>query len=416
MRDFFRVRLLPGVAIMGVGLSSWAVADAPKALKAPPSEVNEATTASAPSTHLEVPAGTDVKITIEVLSKTQTPAPAAAPPAEPPVGGPPLIPHPSEVPPTDPIWAIERIKPMPLAPIPDDPPPHEGAMIELPYTVEPADLLVVEVIEALPGRPISGERLVRPDGTISLGFYGDLHVRGLTVSQIKAKVILHLRRTLPDEVLGLIEVDPEGKPLVIEPKDSKSVFVEVTAYNSKNYFVQGDVAAPGKLPHTGNETVLDALNYGGGVVATADAKNIRLVRPARASKPARVYKVDLEGIRERGEIEKNYQLFPGDRLIVGRNPVVTTTLEVDRLAAPIQTAINTILQGSFATRSLMQTATSTGTGSAMTITPEQREALIKEWVDFWWKAASRPDGAVLDEKTFREALMRALNPPAPEKK
>ena len=48
------------------------------------------------------------------------------------------------------------------------------------YVVEPPDLLVVEVLEALPGRPISGERLVRPDGKISLGFYGDLYVAGLT--------------------------------------------------------------------------------------------------------------------------------------------------------------------------------------------------------------------------------------------
>ena len=38
-----------------------------------------------------------------------------------------------------------------------------------------------------PARPISGERLVRPDGTISLGFYGDLYVSGLTLSEIKTK-------------------------------------------------------------------------------------------------------------------------------------------------------------------------------------------------------------------------------------
>src|SRR5947207_1623087 len=66
--------------------------------------------------------------------------------------------------------AEAAIKPLPLTPIPDDPPPHEGAMINLPFTIEPPDLLIVEVLEALPGRRITGERLVRPDGTISLGF------------------------------------------------------------------------------------------------------------------------------------------------------------------------------------------------------------------------------------------------------
>ena len=103
------------------------------------------------------------------------------------------------------------LKPHPEPPIPDDPPPHEGAMIDAPeYVIEPPDLVLVEVLEALPGRPISGERLVRHDGTISLGFYGDVHVRGLTVTQAKVKIIKHLRRFLTDEVLGLIEPNPES--------------------------------------------------------------------------------------------------------------------------------------------------------------------------------------------------------------
>ena len=187
---------------------------------------------------------------------------------------------------------MESIKPIPLPPIPDDPPPHEGAMIELPYPVEPPDLITIEVLEALPGRPISGERLVRPDGTISLSFYGEIYVRGLTPTQIKEKVILHLRKFIPDEVLGLIEQDENGDWHDLEPKDSNRVFVDVTAYNSKNYFIQGDVAAPGKLPWTGNETVLDALNYAGGFIPIADPENIRLVRPGRDGKPPRVYPVD----------------------------------------------------------------------------------------------------------------------------
>ena len=30
---------------------------------------------------------------------------------------------------------------------------------------------------------------MRPDGTINLGFYGDLHVAGLTLSEIEAKML-----------------------------------------------------------------------------------------------------------------------------------------------------------------------------------------------------------------------------------
>ena len=46
-------------------------------------------------------------------------------------------------------------------------PPASKGRSEFAHIIEPPDLLLVEVLEALPGRPISGERLVRPDGTIS---------------------------------------------------------------------------------------------------------------------------------------------------------------------------------------------------------------------------------------------------------
>jgi polysaccharide export outer membrane protein len=216
--------------------------------------------------------------------------------------------------------AIEKVKPLPLGLIPDNPPPHEGAMIDLPHVVDPTDLIIVEVLEALPGRPISGERLVRPDGKICLGFYGEVHVRGLTVRQVKEKIVLHLRRFLPDEVLGIVETNDEGQWQEVAPGDSSRVFVDVTGYNSKNYFIQGDVACPGKLPCTGNDTVLDALNHAGGLIASADSANIRLIRPARGGRPARVYRVDHEAILEHGECATNYQLFPGDRIVVGRRP------------------------------------------------------------------------------------------------
>jgi protein involved in polysaccharide export with SLBB domain len=295
MKAFRPAPRMLATAFLGLSAGSAAWADPP-----PPSP-----------TRLEVPAGSEVKITIEIVNKPDA-SPAAAP----------AQPAPAEIDPvpesTLPADAIEKIKPLPLLPIPDDPPPHDGAFLDLPYVVEPPDLLTIEVLEALPGRPISGERLVRADGTICLGFYGDVYVRGLTISQVKEKIVLHLRKHLIDEVIGIVAMNGEGKWQEVAPKDSDRVFVDVTAYNSKNYFIQGDVAAPGKLPHTGKETVLDALNYAGGFIPSADPNNIKLVRPARGGKPARVYKVDYDAILERGEKEKNYQLFPDDRIIVGR--------------------------------------------------------------------------------------------------
>ncbi len=454
--------------------------------------------------------------------------------------------------------AAYDLTPQPLAPIPDNPPPHEGAMIGLAHVVEPPDLVLVEVLEALPGRPISGERLVRPDGTISLGFYGDVEVVGLTVAQVKVAIIKHLRRFLTGDALGLrlfdmdempcppppspgaaggpadplrlepleprkpsfrsqprpqpalpsppesprksgfrtgsdgmeprsssyrprttnrrvharsvsrhvanaivpvrpvrtqsvleeaqdeakpaqpsnqikipagakgritITIDVDGQTAspaeqilaappsqsaddvrraIIVPEKSASVFVDVTAYNSKNYYVLGDVLITGKLPWTGNETVLDALQFAGNLLPSAEPKDIRLVRPARGGKAARVYKVDLDAIQNKGDVTTNFQIFPNDRLIVGRNEIVKKTVEIDRLNAPIQSITGSILQEAFTLRAIQNA------------TADNREELLKELVDFWAKELSRTDGVKFDEQTLRDALMRKMKlTPAP---
>ncbi len=213
------------------------------------------------------------------------------------------------------------IKPEPLPEIPHAPAPHEGHMLDYPRRISPPDLLVVEVLEALPGRPITGERLVRPDGTICLDFYGDIHVRGLTTTQAKAKILLHLRQYINDESLGLVGNDPDTQERVfIKPEDSSRVVVNITAYNSAVYYIQGEVHVPGRLPCTGNDTVLDAINYAGGLTPEADPSRFKLIRPDRDGHPARVFSIDLEGITERGDSAANLQLFPGDRLFVGGTP------------------------------------------------------------------------------------------------
>jgi polysaccharide biosynthesis/export protein len=197
------------------------------------------------------------------------------------------------------------------------------------YVVEPPDLLIVEVLEALPGRPISGERLVRPDGKISLGFYSDVYVAGLTIPQVKEKIILHLQKYLVDEVLGLIELTEDGEPVIDpatkkpklgDPKDSDRVFVDVTAYNSKNYYIQGSVTEAGRFPITGRETVLDGINLAGGMTAEADHKKVVLYRPPSRGGELQALPVDVDQIMMGDDLSTNYQLLAGDRLVVPRSP------------------------------------------------------------------------------------------------
>ncbi len=103
-----------------------------------------------------------------------------------------------------------------------------------PERFKPGDILVVEVLQALPGRPISGERIVRPDGTLSLGFYGDIRVAGLTSREVKEAVIAHLRKHLTDEALGLESQDEQGKNVPIAPADSDRVFVDEAGWSGSS--------------------------------------------------------------------------------------------------------------------------------------------------------------------------------------
>ncbi|GAC1312460.1 MAG: hypothetical protein NVSMB14_14340 [Isosphaeraceae bacterium] len=228
---------------------------------------------------------------------------------------------PENQPPFDPK-DVEAIRPTPH-PIPDNPPPHEGAMIVYPQIIGASDVLNVTVYTALPGRPLEGGRLVQADGTINLGYYGIVKVNGLTLEQAKRKIVAHLRQFMPDEPLGLLAfddrgepiVDKEGKPVMVAAENSQRVSVAFGTNASKVFYVQGQVKTTGRFPYTGNETVLDALSYAGGLTEDAEGSGLKLVRPARDGKPTKILSIYYNDLLN-GEVDHNYQIFPGDRLIV----------------------------------------------------------------------------------------------------
>jgi hypothetical protein len=51
------------------------------------------------------------------------------------------------------------------------------------------------------------------------------------------------------------------------------------------------------------------------------------------------------------------------------------------------------------------------------LSPAQRDALLKNWSEFLWSISSKEGGAMLDERAFREAMMKKLSStPIPEPK
>src|SRR5262249_10818208 len=102
--------------------------------------------------------------------------------------------------------------------------PREQDKMSLPlYVVEPPDILLIRAspsVLAPVGAPLDGQHLVRPDGFLNLGVYGDVYVAGLTLDAVR------------DAVAAQILVRTGNKDLTPE-KVKLELQVDVLAYNSK---------------------------------------------------------------------------------------------------------------------------------------------------------------------------------------
>jgi len=127
------------------------------------------------------------------------------------------------------------------------------------------------------------------------------------------------------------------------------VSVDVYAYNSKFYYVITDFAGSGeqvvRLPHTGNETVLDSVSLVGGLSAVS-SKKIWVARPAPTDcGNDQILPVDWCGITRRGQVKTNYQLMPYDRVYILGQPLTKVDTYMARVLAPINRALGAALLG-----------------------------------------------------------------------
>jgi len=187
--------------------------------------------------------------------------------------------------------------------------PHQPKELEMvsmpPYVIEPPDELEISVRPASVEIPLTSVT-VQADGVVDLGFVGDVYLAGLTLADAERKIAEHL--------------EPIARNKQIKDPIDVSVRL-VNGSQSKYYYVLGVVTTQGRFPIIGNETVLDAI-LTAGLLAKSQPEKAYLVRPHPMNGQDQILSIDWDGIKNRGDTTTNYQLFPGDRLIVpgGRPP------------------------------------------------------------------------------------------------
>jgi len=192
---------------------------------------------------------------------------------------------------------------------------------------------------------ITGEHLIRPDGTVSLGVYGNVYVNGLTLDEIKAEVEKHLLQFMHN---------PE-------------VVVDVLAYNSKVVYIVADGGGSGqsvvRVPFTGNETVLDVMSQVDGLSEVAAANNMWVARPGpHGSDVAQKMFVDWRGITEDAVTTTNYQLMPGDRIFIRADPLIAADSFIAKVTVPVSRLFGSVLLGNGTVMSIKRGANNNNGG------------------------------------------------------
>ncbi len=134
------------------------------------------------------------------------------------------------------------------------------------YELGPADIVRVTVWH---NAELSGDAIVRPDGTITLPLIGDLRAAGRTPPQLRAEIAERLKTFVKDE--------------------AAIVTVAVSTVNSYRFTVAGHVERQGAYTSTHYVTVSEAIVLAGGPNRYANPEQIVIIRAdKKAGKPRRI--------------------------------------------------------------------------------------------------------------------------------
>ncbi|MGH9241160.1 MAG: polysaccharide biosynthesis/export family protein [Vicinamibacterales bacterium] len=156
------------------------------------------------------------------------------------------------------------------------------------YVIGPGDVLEVAYRDE---KDMTGDRLVRPDGRITMPLIGDVEVVGLTPEQAK------------DRLLKL-------STLFINP----TISVGVKDINSRVVSITGGVEKAGQYKILAPMDVIQLISLAGGLREYTSGKAITIIRGDGAKQTS--FKFNYKEVLEGKNLKQNIPLQPGDRVLV----------------------------------------------------------------------------------------------------
>lgn len=189
----------------------------------------------------------------------------------------------------------------PLAAIETAPPPVQAPPSA--YRIGAGDELEIKFFFA----PELNERMtVRPDGKISMMFAQDIQAAGLTTDELAENI-----RTV---------LAPHVKQL--------DLVVIVRSFASQKAYVGGEVAKPGLVSLTGDESLLQVLATAGWETPAGGRTAVIVRRDARGAEKA--YPVNVAQLESGADMKQDIRIQPGDIVLVPPSDAVVSDRWVDQ--------------------------------------------------------------------------------------
>lgn len=204
--------------------------------------------------------------------------------------------------------------------------PNAVAVTALNYVLQPPDEIEIHCTK-IPEIHMQ-KQIIRPDGKISFESLGQIDVAGKTIGEAT--------EAIKQKAMGLYNLTSA------EPID-----IQLLAYQSKVYYVLGQVAFPGPKQYTGRDSVIYAISFAR-PNALAWLDQVQVIKPSKdADGKAKIFKADYKKMREIGDMQTNVLVEEGDIIYVPPTVIGAVALVLEEFLTPIGRAFSTvnIIQG-----------------------------------------------------------------------